>query len=458
MNSNIQPLASSYRDPSGFMFEANGVLYRQINNSFKSHFDHFIESGCYAHLVREKLLIPHEEINENITGNLDCYKTIRPERLAFISYPYEWSFDMLKDAALLTLQLAKECLSFGVILKDATPYNIQWHNGKMIFIDTLSFEKYNETEPWIAYRQFCECLLGPLLLMHYSRQHLQNLMLAYPEGVPLSIVKSLLPFRSRFSFFTSLHIYLHERLTRPGKQTQQKTAAFSKTKILNLLNSLESLVKNLKASDRQTNWSEYYGEAGQRGDYVEQKKNIIDNWLNNLPGTKTAVDLGANDGYFSKLISQKNIYTIAAEADASCVNHLYLQCKKDFISNIHPLVSDLSNPSPAIGVNNNERNSFTSRAKVDLTLALALIHHLCIGRNMNFEQCALFFSQVSNFLIIEFVPKQDEKTQLLLQNKKDIYPGYTENEFENKFTAFFSIKEKQKIPNTERTLYLMKKL
>ena len=147
---------ASYRDPSGFMFEKDGILYRQVNGVFKEHYDLFIQSGCYKFLTGKDRLISHQTINENLSGVPGGYITLKPEKIDFVSYPYEWSFDMLKDAALLTLQLVKDAISFGLILKDATPFNIQWHKGKLIFIDTLSFEKYIETEPWIAYRQFCE--------------------------------------------------------------------------------------------------------------------------------------------------------------------------------------------------------------------------------------------------------------------------------------------------------------
>ena len=151
---------SSYRDPSGFIFEKGGITYRQVNIVYKDDFDFFISSGCYTALTGKGLLIPHEIIHENLTGSDQYYLTLLPQKIDFISYPYEWSFDMLKDAALLTLQLLKEAITHGLILKDATPYNIQWHKGKLIFIDTLSFEKYKEAEPWIAYRQFCECFSG----------------------------------------------------------------------------------------------------------------------------------------------------------------------------------------------------------------------------------------------------------------------------------------------------------
>src|SRR5438105_2419075 len=125
---------SSYRDPAGFIFLHNGLYYRQVNDCFKDDFDLFINSGCYESLVKKGMLIPHKEIAENLTGIAEYYKTILPEQLHYISYPYEWSFDMLKDAALLTLRSLKESLEFGLVLKDATPFNIQWHQGKLIFI------------------------------------------------------------------------------------------------------------------------------------------------------------------------------------------------------------------------------------------------------------------------------------------------------------------------------------
>src|SRR5574338_510419 len=168
MNDTVILHSASYRDPSGFIFIKNGTLYRKVNKIYKNHFDHFITSGCYDSLVKKKLLLSHEVITENFTGSENWYLTLKPEPVEFISYPYEWSFTMLKDAALLTLQVMKEAISYGMILKDATPLNVQWHQGRFIFIDTLSFEKFDET-PWIAYRQFCEFFLSPLVLMHHLK-------------------------------------------------------------------------------------------------------------------------------------------------------------------------------------------------------------------------------------------------------------------------------------------------
>jgi|CXWL01.1.fsa_nt_gi ribosomal protein L11 methylase PrmA len=447
---------SSYRDPSGFIFKKDGVLYRQVNKTFREHFDFFITSGCYDRLVKKGMLIPHETVNENLTGDDDWYATLKPEKLQFISYPYEWSFDMLKDAALLTLNILKEAVASGMILKDATPYNIQWHKGKPIFIDSLSFEKYDEPMPWIAYRQFCENFLSPLLLSHHSRMPLQELLLAYSNGIPLAITQSLLPWKTKFSIHTYLHIHLHAKYSLKVSSGTGKKTSFSKKKMLNLISSLEVLIKKLELPKSKSTWSDYYDEAAQRENYLEHKQKIIHEWLEKInPGS--VADFGANTGEFSKLAAAQNIQVIATDFDAFCINSLYNEIKKSGEKNILPLILDLSKPSPAIGVNNEERNSFIHRSNVDLALALALVHHLAIGKNIPFRKIADFFGQVCNHLVIEFVPKTDEKIQLMLCSKEDIYSQYNEENFLAQFQKHFSIKEKIIIAGSERTLYLMKK-
>lgn len=449
---------SSYRDPSGFIFMTADGMYRQVNKIFAEDFDLFISSGCYEKLVQQQLLLPHEAINENLTGSANWHATLKPEPVTFLSYPYEWSFDMLKDAAMLTLRLVRESVALGLILKDATPYNIQWHRGGLVFIDTLSFERYKAEEPWIAYRQFCEQFLGPLLLMHYRKTALHSLQLAWPEGIPLNIIKSLLPFRSKFSLHTWLHIHLNARISSRENAGNYKTTKFSKQKLLNLVSSLETLISKLELPQQKSTWSDYYDEAAGRSDYVETKKKIIAEWIGSLTGIKTASDLGANDGAFSRLAANSGISTIATDFDPYCINNLYRSIKRLAEKNIQPMIIDLANPSPAIGVNNEERSSFLSRVKTDLVMALALIHHLAIGKNIPFDKLADLFKRTCiKYLIIEFVPKTDEKIQLMLTGKKDIYTAYTEENFRITFEKYFTVTKQQAVGSSGRILYLMTK-
>lgn len=445
---------SSYRDPSGYIFEKEGLLYRQVNQCFKEDFESFISSGCFAHFVKKGLLIPHEQIAENLTGDQEWYTTLKPTKVSFISYAWEWSFDMLKDAALLTLQIAREALQFDMILKDATPYNIQWHKGKFILIDSLSFEKY-KNQPWVAYRQFCEGFLAPLLLMHYRKYSLQQLQLAWPDGVPLDLTQRLLPWRSKLSIHTYLHIHLHAKLSRKENKPG-KAPIFDKQKILKLFASLETLISSLHLPEQASTWSGYYTEASQRNDYLHEKKEIIFKWISVTEGVKSAVDIGANEGEFSKLLAAKSISTIAADFDPYCINRLYSKIKGTKEINIQPLILDIANPGPAIGVNLEERQSFYQRCRVDMVLALALIHHLVIGKRIPLEKVARMFSTIGDCLIVEFVPYEDEKVQLMLQTKTGNFPYYSQQDFENAFARYFYIEKKESIGKSGRTLFLMK--
>jgi len=457
MSSQPKPLPSSYRDHSGFVFEKDGVIYRQVNQVFKNDFEKFIQSGCYEKLANKDFVVKHQQLNTNLTGSPDWFTTLAPEKISYITYPYEWSFDMLKDAALLTLSLVKEGLPSGLILKDATPFNIQWQKGKPVLIDTLSFEIYDPSQPWIAYRQFCECFLAPLILMHHSGEPLQKMLMIYPDGIPLRLVKKLLPWKTKFSLHSYLHIHLHAKIAERNPGTAKKNTAFTETKLKNLVTSLEILVNSLQWKGRKTTWEDYYREASGREGYLEKKKEIIKKWLSETGPYRSILDLGGNTGEFSKDLISGHPSILVADFDHSAINNLYKSCKKNKSTHILPLVFDVANPSPAIGVNNEEREIFQKRIHTDIVFALALIHHLAIGKNIPFTSIAKFLSQISNSLLIEFVPKTDEKVEVMLALKKDIYSNYTEDFFEKDFQQYYSIKKKEEIGNTGRKLYLMEK-
>jgi hypothetical protein len=445
---------SSYRDPSGFLFYHNEVLYRQVNQVFKEDFDQFIAGGLYKTLVDKGLLIEHSTVNQNLTGSDNWHQTLKPERIPFISYPYEWCFDMLKDGALLTLEAALEAMNYGMMLKDASSYNVQWHKGSMRFMDTLSFEKYDASLPWIAYRQFCEHFLAALALMHYKKWPLQNLLLAYPDGIPLELAQKLLPGRSKFNLNTYLHLHLHARMSGRPSKTASSSKTFSSTKLKNLLQSLKDAINSFSLDTSSGVWSDYYSEAFQREDYVALKKQIIADWTTQL-NLRSAIDVGANEGEFSELLAQKDIYTISADFDHYSINRLYKKLKQNKISSIYPLVIDFANPSPAIGLNNAERSSFTDRTKTDLVLSLAFVHHLAIGKNAPFESIAKLFARLGKYLIVEFTPKEDEKVQLMVKQKRDIYFNYSEECFLKAFSVYFKCLNKREVGTSKRVLYLM---
>jgi len=455
---NSAQLPASFRDPSGFLFQQDGVIYRQVNLVCKDDYDHLMRSGLYQALIDDNLLIPHEEVSTEPPVCEIAYKVIRPEMIPFISYPYEWCFSQLRDAALTTLKVQRKALDFGMSLRDSSAYNIQFKSGRPIFIDTLSFGKCREGQPWVAYRQFCQHFLAPLALMSYKDIRLGQLLRTYIDGLPLDLTSYLLPWRTHLRFSLLSHIHLHARsqkrfADKPMDVGQQRMSRYA---LLGILNSLESIVKKLKWQPRGTEWADYYQDTNYSPQALEHKKIIVAGFLDRVRPA-TIWDLGANIGVFSRLASDRRIPTVSFDVDPAAVEKNYLDCVARGESNILPLVIDLTNPSPAIGWENKERMSLKERGPADAVLALALVHHLAISNNVPLSRIAGFLSDISHWLIIEFVPKSDSQVQRLLATREDIFPSYTRQAFEQEFSRYFTIDDSTDIQESQRTLYLMRR-
>lgn len=400
------------------------------------------------------MLIPHGEVNQKI---------IKPEKIPFISYPYEWSFGQLKDAALLTLKIQKIAMRFGMSLKDATSFNVQFLNGKPIFIDTLSFEKYKEGASWIAYRQFCEQFLAPLALMTYRDARLSKLLIAGVGSIPLDLAAKLLPLRAKLKPSLFMHIFMQARAQiKPDKLSAKKgktPIGLSKNAMLELIDNLENSVNGLTFNSDKTIWTSYYSKEEKINNYsnlaLDSKKKIVKKYLREV-NPKLVWDLGANDGTFSRIAARRGALVVSLDNDYSVVEKNYLLVKKNKEKNILPLWLDIVNPTPALGWVGKERDSFLNRPSPDIILALALIHHLAIANNIPISQIAEFFAKKCKWLIIEFIPKGDTQVGLLLANREDIFPYYDRENFEKEFGKFFSIKNQSKILDSKRIVYLMR--
>jgi ribosomal protein L11 methylase PrmA len=451
---------SSFRDPDGFVFKYNNKLYRAVTVDYKDNYDHFISSGLYSKLVEKGYLISHREVDESEFPIKGMYKILEPEIISFISYPYEWSFSQLKDAALLTLDIQSTALEFGMSLKDASAFNVQFYKGRPIFLDTLSFEKYKENQPWSAYKQFCQHFLSPLALMGYKDVRLNSLLKNYIDGIPLDLAHKLLPGKTLLKIGLLLHIHLHASAQKKYDSNKVRVSElnrkFSRESFLRLILSLKETVEKVSWEPGGTEWGNYYDPGVHASRYSEHKKELVASFIS-LAKPETLWDLGSNTGIFSRIASDNNISVIAFDIDPACVENSYRQVKEKKEQKILPLLLDLTNPSPSLGWANQERKSVEERANADLVMGLALIHHLAISNNLPFVNIANYFSQLSEWIIIEFVPKEDDKVQIMLKNREDIFYNYSIGEFEKAFEKFYSIVQKQPIENSKRTLYLMKK-
>jgi hypothetical protein len=415
-------------------------------------------SGLYQTLVDAGLLIPHREVVVEPAEPDKAYKIIEPERIEFISYPYEWCFSQLKDAALTTLRIQKIALGHGMSLKDCSTYNVQFKSGKPVFIDTLSFEKYREGQPWVAYGQYCRHFLAPLALMAYKDIRLNQLFRVYIDGLPLDLASSLLPLRTRFSFSLLSHIHLHARTQRHYANRSVDTSRYKvgRLSFLGLIDNLESSIKMLRWQPKGTEWADYYKDTNYSVNALDHKKQAVGEFLH-WSNPKTVWDLGGNIGVFSRVASDRGIETICFDVDPAAVEINYLQCVTKNEAKILPLIIDLTNPSSGIGWSSEERVSLLDRGPADTALALALIHHLAISNNVPIARIAEFLRKVCRSLIIEFVPKSDSQVQRLLANRQDIFSEYTQQGFEQEMGKYFMIQDSIKIRESERTLYLMQR-
>jgi ribosomal protein L11 methylase PrmA len=460
---NIEREESSFRDRSGAICYSGDNVYRVVGVSYAASYDQLFQSGLYKALTEKGSLIPHEELPsdqwpiEQLLGQ-PVYKVLQVPRIPFISYPYEWSFQQAKEAALLTLQIQLIALEHGMTLKDASAYNIQFWKGKPVFIDTLSFEPYEEGKPWAAYRQFCTHFLAPLALISKVSIDLRRFSQLYIDGIPLDLASKLLLKKTRFSPFFQMHIHYHSKLENrySGDVQASKKVKFnlSKTKLAAIINHLQSGVKSLNLTISKTEWSDYYSQFSYSDASIEHKKALVGEWTKAIAPQHTW-DLGCNTGMFSEVIQPHSGQVTSFDIDYLAIEKFYQNLKTKAYTNVLPLVLDLSNPTPAIGWANKERKSFPDRGGVDLILALALIHHLSIGNNVPFIQVAEHFSILAKRLIIEFVPKHDVQSQRLLVTKPDVFDDYNQNNFEEAFERYFVIQKQQAITGTERTLYLM---
>ncbi len=443
---------SSFRDPSGFIFQAQDHVYRQVNQLYSANYDRLMQSGLYQKLTTANWLVPHKEVDENFSGSPDWYKTLLPEQLPFISYPYEWCFEQMKDAALLVLNILKESLRHDLILKDATPFNVQFYKGRPVWIDTLSFEKYDPAKPWVAYRQFCECFLFPLYIGHYLKTDIQKTLSTYLEGIPATLTSKLLPMRSGLSLGVWLHVYLQGAVKSDHKSVNTQTG-FNRKKLLNLITHLETIIGGFRSRKDGTTWGDYYDNTILSQQYLQEKEKLFREMIQGLE-FHTAMDAGTNEGHFAKILvdgnKERNI--VAVDNDAVAINKLYRHVKGDGITNILPLQMDITQPSPALGYRNRERAAFFDRIKVDLVNALALIHHLVFSKNIPLSSLAAFFSDITGrYLLIEFVPPNDPKVIAISKNKTEMH-RYDSRTFEESFGTFFNIIKKKTIPGTERVL------
>ena len=419
-------------------------------------------SGLLDRLHADGLLVDHVDASLDIAALPEAVAVIQPRMLDFISYPYEWSFSQLKEAALLTLELQSRALDAGMRLKDASAYNIQFDAGRPILIDSLSFELAPRTEPWPAYRQFCEHFLAPLALVAHRDARCGLMLREFIDGIPLDLAAGLLPGRTRLNLGLASHLHLHAgaqrraaRAAPPAEDAPRRERRISETGQRALLDSLRRTVAGLRW-EPSGHWAGYAGTTSYSDAATASKAHIVREMLTAIGG-RSAWDIGANTGTYSAIAADAGYRVIAWDQDAGSVESHWRSVRGDGNGGILPLICDLSNPSPAIGWGLRERGSFLERGTPDAIMALALVHHLAIGNNVPLVGVAELFARMAPRAIVEFVPKEDPMTRRLLAARRDVFPDYTIDGFRAAFGESFSIEREAPIPDSPRTLFLLER-
>jgi len=439
----------SFRDPGNRVYDGPDAVYRALSAEAAAEWGALAASS----LGGDPRIVATEEVGDAPEG---WAALLRHERIPFVSYPYEWPFTLLRRAALLQLDLLLDALGEGLVLKDATPYNVQWDGPRGVFIDVGSFERYREGTAWDGYRQFCQLQLYPLLLTSWKDVPFQPWLRGSLDGIEPAELRNLLSFRDRFRRGATTHVFLHARLERRyAHRTREvkaelKRAGFRKELVVANARKLRGIVEGLEWRGASAAWGDYtqtwsYDEAdaARKAEFVRRAVAHVRPQL--------VWDLGCNDGTYSKLAAADGAYVVATDSD----HHVIDRLAREENERILPLVVDVADPPPALGWRGAERRDLAARGAPDLTLALALVHHLAITRNLPLAELVDWFASLGGSLVVEFVAPEDEMAQRLLAAKREgLHGDYTPAAFDRLLRERFDVERTEELAGGRRVLYL----
>jgi len=454
-----RPDPGSFRDPDNQVYYAGGEVRRGLRGAAVGDWQALAATGFFGRLVEAGKICASEPVEPADPG---FELTLRHQTIPFISYPYEWTFGMLRDAALLHLEVLAAALAEQITTKDGSAYNLQWRGTEPTFIDIGSFQRLPEGEPWAGYRQFCQTLLYPLLLTAHTGVGFQPWLRAQIDGIEAGQLRRLLRGRSAWRAGVLKHVRLPAAMQRrlAGTSSRQmsdelKSAGFSTELILATVRGLRRLVTGLDWRPPASHWEDYRQTCSYSGADGAAKLAFVEAALAG-PGAdrELVLDLGANDGAYARLAARHARQVVAVESDHAVADALYRQLRAERERRVLPLVMDLADPSPGGGWRSVERAPFVGRRPADTTLALALVHHLAIGRNVPLPQLVDLLAALGRELVVEFVDPADPMAQRLLANKPaGSFGDYHQEGFERALAGRFSITRREPLPSGTRTLY-----
>jgi hypothetical protein len=450
----------SFRDPSARVFYAAGEVFRGLSRQALDEFDALASTRFFGRCLTNGLLVHTERLSDDDRRAFggSWAAVLKHRRIPYISYPYEWSFGMLKDAAQLQLALLREALDEGLILKDASAFNVQWEGARPTFIDITSFERLQPGGTWAGYRQFCQLFLYPLLLQAYKAVPFQPWLRGRLDGIDPEAFVGLMSARDFVRPGVLTHGYLQARAqARYGRsdrdlRSEISQAGFNARLIKANVRRLERLVGGLSWSANGSQWADYSSRNSYTADDAAVKAEFVRGVVRLRP-RRLVWDLGANTGTYARIAAEHASYVVAFDADHGAIERLYQALRREGNTKILPLVCNVADPSPSQGWRTLERKPLAERGTPDLVFCLALLHHLVIGAHLPIEEVVDWLASLQSDLVIEFVTRDDAMVQKLLRNKSEQHPDYSRQAFERLLGSRFTVERRQEIGGGRRLLY-----
>ena len=452
----------SFRDRESRVFYEGNAVFRGLSKQALKEWEALSSTEFFKRLTLQGKLIHTERIDSasmaKSAKDENWEAVLKHQPIPFISYPYEWSFGMLKDAALLQLDLMQEALEEGMILKDASAFNFQWMGARPIFIDIPSFEKWHPGEPWAGYRQFCQMFLYPLFLQAYKDLSFQPWLRGNIEGIESEQCNNIMSMRDCIRPGVFTHVFLQSKIQAKYSQTQRDVkkdllaVGFNKNLIMANVKRIYKMIQGLTWNRSKSAWSSY----GTTHNYTDVDFEMKQAFIRQIVGQRPwhlVWDMGCNTGIFSKIASENSDYVVAMDTDQLSIEHFYQSLKTEGNTKILPLVVNLADPSPGLGWKGLERKALVDRGKPDLTLCLALIHHIVITANVPLREFIKWLAGLGTDLVIEYVTKDDPMVKGLLRNKKDNYTDYEQDYFEKCLSLSFNVDQQSQLHSGTRILY-----
>lgn len=449
----------SFRDPASLVYYQSGEVRRAVSASALADFHALRATRMFADTVAAGRLIETEETSDPPPSG-GWAGVLGHARVPFVSYPYEWSFSMLKDAALLQLELLDAALGEDITMKDATPYNIQWRGAHPVFIDIPSFQRLEQGEPWAGFRQFCQLFLYPLMLRAYRDVPARPWLRGSLEGISAEEMRHIVRFRDRFRAGVLLYVIMQARAERRyadadrNMRDELRAAGFRKEMILANIRRLRRVIATMQPRRRSSGWTTYASTCPHVEQDRAEKAAFVEQAVRGRRFT-LAWDLGANDGFFARLIAPVAQQVVAMDHDEPVIDRLYRELRADGPANVLPLMIDLADPSPGLGWDGRERKPLHERGTPDLVLCLALMHHLVIGRTIPTARLLEWLARPGADVILEHAGWEDPMVRRLMRNKRrsEVHADYDETTFRALLKERFVVEREIALPSGHRTLF-----